>query len=676
MADTLPNSHYYKNLGGVNLKASSYEMSTAQFLDIRNMDFDAPNALQKRPGTTFVIGTSMGTSGPIISLFEYTRLTGESLVIAASDTALFYIASGGLTLLSPGWNNGQPPDMLTFVNKLWAANGQSWISWNGVSAPVPTGLPTQTNVSFSGENTNSATFGNYSVFGLTMTAWAGTTTGNRAVLIATYAYLRKDGYISSTDLFNNFGVVSPFFYEKNGISGGSYVAWGGYSGAPVAASNYGNNATLTIQGFTTPANVTGTSGYALFMAIDQWTGITATILRTFPQAPGTAIARLGYTSLISTTDVTKFKYFTSIPLGSTQVSFFGVTLAWNELTSGLNSFSMITPNFFTTYIPKYLEINQNVMFAAGFSSAPSTVIFSDVGAPEAYQPENFFEVRTNDGDRIYGIKAFNNQLIITKEHSFSKLIGDNADNFQLVELSTDFGCISNKTMLTKDQTLYWLDKKGILLFNGANWEIVSDAIEPIFRRMNLTAAKENAVGVHHLYRNQLWWGIPIDGSTQNNFTVVYDYLVNAWTFFDGFSPASFAYIQSGLNKPTVWRGSYSGHISYFGESFFSDSGRGISCVVFTRFENDGGENQSSIWRRLFLDVNSVGVSQPIIGKMYSNYDTTTVQATFTMYQNQFQSRAEMGVLGKSVAAQFSHSSTSLPFRINGYGFANRGLRNV
>src|SRR6185503_7868806 len=103
------------------------------------------------------------------------------------------------------------------------------------------------------------------------------------------------------------------------------------------------------------------------------------------------------------------------------------------------SFSGMPFNFFATNIPKYLEINQNYTFVAGFSNTPSTVWFSELGQPEFYNPDNFFEVRTNDGDKIFGMKSFNNQLVIGKEHSFSKLIGNSPDNFSLVDLSEDFG---------------------------------------------------------------------------------------------------------------------------------------------------------------------------------------------------------------------------------------------
>jgi hypothetical protein len=198
--------------------------------------------------------------------------------------------------------------------------------------------------------------------------------------------------------------------------------------------------------------------------------------------------------------------------------------------------------------------------------------------------------------------------------------------------------------------------------------------------MNINAAIENACGVHHIYRNQIWFAFPVDNSTVNNITVVYDYLVNGWTFFDGFSPSSFGFIKQGLNKESVWRGDYSGLVHYFGESFYSDSSQGITCMVQTRYENVGGENQTTLWRRLFLDVSpqSSGITVVINGQIFTNYNSNTasVQGTFAIYQNAFQTRTEMGVQGKAISAEMSFFSASLPLLINGYAWANRGLRNV
>lgn len=681
MADTKPTTGFYSNLGGINSKASDYSTGKAQFLQLYNMDFDVPNALQKRPGHTQAV--TPGTSGPVNSLFEFIKLDGSSYVVAGTDTAMFYLASNQFTLLSSGWTNGQPTDMLTFVNKLWMANGQNFQSWGatgGVSA-APAGLGYYSGVTFTSHfnDTDAATYilvGGYTATGLNPTASSAYVA--IGIWVATSG-VRADGY---------FGPIDPTSARQ--IIQGN-IANSGDEWFSNGNTNGGSN--LPILKTSSTSGITAT---AIWLALDRLdssalpTGATLFIGTTLGVAPytrngiGTAVQRqsgggayaTNFSDKVSpTADMTKFYFYTMIP--TTQSTFTVIVKNWDSFVANSHSFSGLPFNFYATFTPKYIEVNQNIMFMAGFSSSPSTVWFSDVGAPESIQPDYNFEVRTNDGDRIMALAEFQNQLMVFKETSFHKLIGNSAENFELIQISSEYGCLSNRCVIPYANNVAFLDRKGIVNYNGASWDVISNPVESIFRRMNLAAARENATGLNHIYRNQLWFAIPVDNSTTNNITVVYDYLVDGWTFFDGYSPASYAYVKAQLSTPTEWHGSYSGLIHYSGSSFYSDSGRAITAMAFTHFENFGGQNVTSIWRRLFLDVApAVGLTGRITGQVFSDYNRSTVQATFSVFQSQFQTRAEMGVVGKAVAAQFSHSSASLPLLINGYAWANRPLRNV
>lgn len=658
MADTLETTRYYK-LGGVNLKSSLYEMSTSQFLNIRNLDFDKPGALSSRPGQAY--GANNQLTGPVISIFEFQKLTGESWIIANDSTALWYLYAGSpfqtFTLLSGGWNNGQPADMLTFVNRAWIANGQTALTWDGTTT-YPLGLPcpatSVTSMAYSmltGGATVWTTFGSFQT-ALNLTQFIGT------AVFAAYSYIRKDGYIGPLDL-------TIFPVNINGQSASIPLI----SGQDVTA--------LTISGFTAPANK-GITSIALWLGIFPFTaGNYASVFSGPPASipPGNGPPN----GVINpNANINQFFLYTLLPASQqTAIIGFGGLQFSNFIGAFNQPFSGTAFCWFNTNTPKYLEINENYMFYSGFSNNPSNVQFSNLGQPEQLEALHFFEIRTNDGDRIYAQKAFNNQILFMKEHSFHVLVGSDPTNFQLVQISGQYGCISKRTVVEYNQKLLWLDRKGILEYNGAAFDIIStQEVEPMFRRMNLSAAKENACAVHHVYRNQIWWGIPIDGSTVNNITIVFDYASKQWTFFDGFNPASFGFIRNQLPKPSAWRGDYSGFIYYFSESLSTDVGGAFTCLAQTRFENVGGENQTSLWRRFFLDVTPItGSSSTISLTFFSNYDLSTVQMTGTAYQGQFQTRIETGIQAKSVAAQFAYLGAS-PITINGYAWAARGLRNV
>lgn len=329
-----------------------------------------------------------------------------------------------------------------------------------------------------------------------------------------------------------------------------------------------------------------------------------------------------------------------------------------------------------TAIPKYLEIYNNQLFMAGFSSLPSTVYWSEIGEPEAIDPTFSTEVRTNDGDRVTALKVYSGSILIAKEKSIHRITGDNPSNFLLTEISDQYGCLSNKAIVVYDDTCLFLDQKGIVKYNGSNIQICSNRVEPIFARMNVAAARENACAIHFKEYNEIWFSVPVDGSTKNNVTIVYDYLANGWTKYNGLDISALAIVQGRLSKRSVVYGGYTGGIFDFNAAYFGDNGNGISCLIGSRFIAPMGQSVEEIYRRLYLDVDPItGITQPITVEMKTNYGAT-IQLTRTMYQNPFQSRIDFGLSARSLAVNFNHYSASLPFKVNGWTIESRFQRNV
>lgn len=363
------------------------------------------------------------------------------------------------------------------------------------------------------------------------------------------------------------------------------------------------------------------------------------------------------------------------------VDLFGTTLATIGTTTvtdiGWSLTTVTEPtNIWFTLAPKYLELYNNQLFMAGFSGFPSDLVWSDIGTPESVQPDYNIEVRTNDGDRITGMRPYNGALIITKEKSFHRLQGDNPDNFLLSEISDQYGNLSNRAMVNFQNVIWFLDTKGICEFNGANISIVSEKVEPVFRAMNISAARDNAVGLHNRLNNEVWFGIPTNGATLINTLVVYDYIAQAWTIYEGHNISSLWYGQGSLPEQSPIYGGYTGNVIAFGNSIMSDLGNGFTCLARTKFVADSGEAQERQYRRFYINLEPVlGVTQPINVNFYKNYGTD-VQLTRTMYQAPFQSRLEFGIPARSIQAEWSHYSASLPCTIYGYTFESRFQRDI
>lgn len=709
MADKKPTSYYYRNFKGINAKVSKYTTEETEFLDLRNVDFEVPNALQKRPGFTATNTSAVGSK--VTGIWEYEQLDGSSWMVVAGRITMSYLFGSSLVYVSDGLGAvDTPKDTLTFFNRFWIADGQRFLTWDGgVSYGIyraglicPATSIDNRGPTFPGAGIGATAFLVGGATMLTSFDMSGNETFVARGIYIAYSYLRTDGFQGPVDFLS---------YARNTVRIGGLglsLSYGSeFFTLPVNQGLYG----MSVPPFQ------GITAVNIWIATD-----TATQASDREAIPGifneprtgdlgwvfqdAGIEWLSYT-LKPSADLTKFRLFTSIPVanlhtGPVNYSLYGSSIGygvtfwpspyggppvigpplsvsfgfWNNYQN-LTPFSGMPFCWYNTNTPKYIDVNQNVMFLSGFSQTPSTIWFSEVGEPETFEPENNFEVRTNDGDRIIGHRTYNGNVIVFKTTSFHKVIGSTPEDFQLVELSLEFGCVSNQAIVEFNEKLVFLDRKGVVLYDGASWRIISTSVEHIFESMNLNQAYENAVAIHHHYRNQIWFSIPTGSSVVNDVTVVWDYLIDAWTFFDGFSPTAFAWAKRQLDKPTVWFGTTTGFVRYFGESFLSDNGTAFTCLVSSRFEQFQGENSTNVWRRLFLDVAPAsGLTGTINGRVFTDYNQTTVRATFAMYQTIFQNKAEMGVVGKAIAFEASHRSASLPFLMNGYTWAKRYLRNV
>ncbi len=355
------------------------------------------------------------------------------------------------------------------------------------------------------------------------------------------------------------------------------------------------------------------------------------------------------------------------------------TVAFTDTGFTLST-SIQPPYIYFTLAPRYIEIFNNQLFMAGFSSLPSTAYFSDIGEPEGVGATASFEVRTNDGDRITGMRAYNGALVMFKQKSFSVLSGDNPNNFTLQERSDQYGCLSNRANAIYDDRLLFLDRKGIVEFNGANIQVMSTNIEPLFLRMNIAAAIDNAAMLHVKERNEIWTLFPIDGATMNNQLVVFDYYANAWYERKGLDIRTIAQVQAYNPYPSPFYGGYTGSVFNFGATLYGDNGAPMECSVKTRFHKGDGFTTESMFRRLWLDVSplpvAIGGTAAIAIDFFANMGLSAPVLSREMYGATWQSRIDFGISAKSLAFEFTHTSASQPLQINGYGLAHRYQRDV
>lgn len=636
-------SERYENLGGINENASKYLTGLMEFLNLVNFDFSTPGALTKRPGSTQYAAS--GTSGTINAMEELRRLNGASKVVFSTPTGIFGLQLGSTPLpLTPTFIASRPADMEMFVDWLWIAGG--------------IGLGEAGAVKYDGA---------------TLFAMGLPTPGKDLGLLGASVHGQSTGYFLATEYV--FGFVNSRGYRGPvGVNRSvNQVSVGGVSSITIV---FGPGDRLGSTAYTR-AQMTGIFG-ATAIAVYRREASTFAGLQGLPfyRLMEIPIGASHFTDTLGGVSLGAIDRAGPNPVFvlESEVRKSNTWVADLADPSGSGG-SYIVGSTLPRLAPGMMEIHQNSMFYAGYTLAPSNIYFSAIGDPETVEPDYNFEVRTNDGDTVRGMKSFGSQLLVFKENSFHKVVGDNPDNYELVEISAEYGGLNNKCAVVFRGRCFFLDPKGIVAYDGSAPRIVSKRMEATFRRMNLAAARNTACAAHYDFRNQVWFSIPVDGSTTNNLIVVYDYEADAWTKYEGIQAAALLRAEAGLNTKTILFGNYSGMVHYMGPSFLSDNGTAFTLIAQPGFMQPQGRSVEALFRRLWMDVEPLtgGQTGLINVQLLSDMSNTGI-TTMSVYQNAFQSRLDFGIQAKAIGFIFSHRSASFGCQINGWAVAHRWLR--
>ncbi len=642
-------SENYSNFGGMNVKVSTYTTGPTEFLNLVNFDFQMPGALTKRWGSTQYVG--QGLTGKIAGLYEYNQINGFSQIIAFGGTFGYYVTGSSLT----PFNDGVP-------GVPYGSNGHSIIQQLGFSLNYST-INFVNNVFIRYDGVSSYFYGlpQFSLALLGLGSFVGYSTqpvvGSSGVGVTETPFRGMTGiYYYQWGYLNNRGFLGPATPAAGGITtmGTTNVIfrWGDGASRRFEAG-YGITALAFYR-----AGPFGENDYSSFSLI-----------------PNNLFGLIGYLPGNSAT-------FVDSNLVASSVTFAPQCMAWPiwDPSASIGFPPPFIPRLGSnpglTLCPSYLEIYNNQLAMAGFSAVPSTVYISDLAEPESVQPDNFFEVRTNDGDKITAMKAYNSKLYIFKFTSMHAISGDDPDNFQLTQISDTYGCVHFRASAVYKDYLVFLDRKGAIRYDGSNFVVISNKVQPEFDNMNIEAARVNAFIVHDKERHQIVIAFPTGTSTINNKVMVYDYVMDAWTKHEGYVPNLSIVATGALTKPSMFTGSYTGMIYNFGETFLSDNGVAYTALLQTRFLSDLGQTTQKMFRRLYLNVDPVtGSTSGFTLSFYQDYGSSIILSN-VMYQNPFQSRIDYGISARSMAFTLTNTSAVDSVRLHGFTIEYRFLRDT
>lgn len=677
-------SERYALGGGLNNKVSRFVTGQQELIRCINYDFSVPGALTKRPDTSQFLGTSFGQN--IQHIFEQTYLNGVSYRFVYAFTGAYF--SGTTTTPAYyGWSTASfggasyfftPINGTTYiagldlnrissvntVNNYWAANVP--VTQKTPAKMVNRFVRWHATLGYFAEAQMAHPVGSFTAFGVSYFAGAG-------------GFFKDSfGYRFSLAYTNERGVVGP----ATPVSIRPYIQGQGSTQLIIKIPNFNDSGVLdTFYQY---------AAFATMLLFRDTIGVTAAQLGLPDVAVTTAIfaipMQIGNTYIIDqgtgfSTSSANGATWLMDPIaagGIRQNDYWRFSPLENLTNPPLvteNTLIGVTAGIKRTGAPQFLAVLNNMMFYSGFSMAPSHVFWSQLGTPEWVANDDYNEVRTDNGDVVVGMIPYQNAVIVGKRFSLHEVTGTSPDTISFNQTTSQYGFINNRSMAAWNNNLWFIDGsgKGICEYNGAQTEIISVKVEDVFKRINLTAAISTAWMLHVKQRNEVWAAIPVDGATTPNVIVVYDYVAQAWTTYEGLAPNVAAICKGSLTLPVPVMGFSNGDIRYMNATY--TGAEFMTTVVRFPFVTNFGWSTTQVFRRLYVDVDPVvGMTHLFNANFYLN-DSNTVSLTRGITTTSHQTRIDFGLPGNGMSVELIEGST-LATRIPGYTVESRFQRNV
>lgn len=229
-------------------------------------------------------------------------------------------------------------------------------------------------------------------------------------------------------------------------------------------------------------------------------------------------------------------------------------------------------------VSKFLTFHKNRLWFVDVNN-PTKLVYSELGDYQQYLSTSFiYAPSPKSGDPIVGLKVFQDNLVIFTRKTKYTLFGDDPGNFVLRQASGRKGAINQDVIQADPNYIYFLADDGVYRYNGSQDELMSDRIQT---EIDTIADKTKAAAVIHNNYYRLYY--PGTGATVNNSSILWDTLNNFWLRDSG------TYVDKPFVNETnqLYEGSSLVGALYYAEQAYSDLGKPIAFVYWTKYFGDG-----------------------------------------------------------------------------------------
>ena len=208
----------------------------------------------------------------------------------------------------------------------------------------------------------------------------------------------------------------------------------------------------------------------------------------------------------------------------------------------------------------YLAYHNSRLFAA----TDSTLYYSAIGQPEAFDPLAFVNINPSDGQKITGIYSDHEVLLVFKEDRFYIITGDSdPTNWQVQLIDPETGCALGafRTILSARSYTWWWSRHGLTRWDGSSQvdhiglRLMGDTFDVVNG-----AAFVAASAAFSEPQQRLYFALPGVGQTRATFIIPFNVALDVFeaTQWDPMDAATLAQGLDSNGDIQVYLGGYAG----------------------------------------------------------------------------------------------------------------------
>jgi hypothetical protein len=241
-------------------------------------------------------------------------------------------------------------------------------------------------------------------------------------------------------------------------------------------------------------------------------------------------------------------------------------------------------------ISKVISVFNNFIFAAGNSTYPYRLYFSNDGDETTWDAADYIDI----GDLtspITTLAVLYGKLYVFTRRAMFELRGFDRDTFQVNEVTLSTGCVGVKAVVKIDNNLVFWSDRGIYSFDGINVHYLSQNLQTTLEGLNY-GRLPYIVAELYKAKNQVWFSTSTGSNSSNNQIICMTYKPTqaeqggiteenvAFAVYTGLAFNAFGIERSESSLDRLYGGGYTGLV-FHQDVGTSDDGVGIAFKVKT-----------------------------------------------------------------------------------------------